>query len=64
MIKDTKNTQLTPNDSENIKNKAVIGKDIYNFPPTADAPAMQIEASSAGEAEEIYNTKLAASKTK
>lgn len=58
-IKKSKNKQLTPSDSQ-VSTKAAESKGVYNFPPSMNAPAMQIEAGSAREAEEIYQKKVAA----
>jgi len=52
-----KNKQIT-SESKGVENKS--SKNVYNFTPSINAPAMSIEASSAREAEEIYQKKVAA----
>jgi len=54
---DYQNKQIT-SESKIVKTK--ISKNVYNFNPTINAPAMQIEADSARDAEEIYQKKIAA----
>jgi len=57
MKSDYKNKQIT-SESKGVKDKS--SKNVYNFTPSVNAPAMSIEADSAREAEEIYQKKIAA----
>ena len=66
MKTDYKNKQITSAD-KGVQNKSTkaespvnTGKNTFNFPPSATAPAMHVEAESAREAEEIYQKKIAA----
>jgi hypothetical protein len=59
MKKNYQNKQIT-SESKGVKNKTkASGKNVFNFPPMLDAPAMSIEAKNAREAEEIYQKKIA-----
>ena len=57
MKTDYKDKSIKSSSTKSVKKDDTM---VWNFPPTATSPAMSIEAKSAGEAEAIYQKKVAA----